>query len=184
MRQTRAGVERRMAKPPRPIKPPQPVADAISEPSSDLDALPPRVRALRDKILEAVSSGDIEALRPAIEWNETPPIFARGARPLAFSQLVEFLRTRSFDGKGAEILAILGAIFEQPYVRVRRGPVETYVWPAFAARQWPDPTPETRIAMYRCSRFANIRLTNDIGLPLIERVGIGADGTWHYFWAG
>ena len=25
---------------------------------------------------------------------------------------------------------------------------------------------------------------NDIGLPIIERVGIGADGTWHYFYSG
>jgi hypothetical protein len=173
-----------MAKTPQPAKPAPPVVETISDPTSDLDALPPRVRALRDKILEAVASGDIENLRPAIEWNETPPIFARGARPLGFSQTIEFLKSRSFDGKGAETLAILAAVLEQPYARTKRGPVENYVWPAFATRQRPDPTPEDRIAMYKCSRFANVLLTNDIGLPLIERVGIGADGTWHYFWAG
>ena len=26
--------------------------------------------------------------------------------------------------------------------------------------------------------------TAAFGLPLIERIGIGADGTWHYFWSG
>jgi hypothetical protein len=38
--------------------------------------------------------------------------------------------------------------------------------------------------MYRCTRFANLALRNDIGLPIMERVGIGADGTWHYFYSG
>jgi len=158
-------------------------AIAISDPSSDIDALPERVRALRNKILEAVAAGDIEALRPAIEWNETPPIFGRD-KPAGFAQAIAYLKQRSFDGKGLEILRILGAVFEQPYARVERGPSIVYVWPAFAARQSPDPAPETRIEMYRCSRFANLGLVNDIGLPLIERVGIGADGTWHYFFSG
>lgn len=158
--------------------------ETISEPSGNLDALPAPVRAMRGRLLSAVAAGDIEALRPAIEFNETPPLFARGGRPVAFSAAIEFLKARSFDGRGAEILAILGAIFEQPYVKATRGRVALYVWPAFAMRQRPDPDPLERIAMYRCARFANIALTNDIGLPMIERVGIGADGTWHYFWAG
>ena len=81
-------------------------------------------------------------------------------------------------------MRILAAVLAQPWARVARGPSVLYVWPAFAARQRPDPTPDERLAMYRCSRFANLGLTNVIGLPLIERVGIGADGVWHYFWAG
>ncbi len=165
------------------LKPgPQP-AERISDPSNDLAALPAPARAMRAKILAAVEAGDIDALRPAIEWNETPPIFGR-ERAVGFAQAIEFLKARSFDGKGAEILRILGAIFDQPYARVSRGPAVLYVWPAFAARQRPDPSPDERVEMYRCSRFANLGLRNDIGLPLIERVGIGADGVWHYFWAG
>ena len=45
-------------------------------------------------------------------------------------------------------------------------------------------TPEAVFAMLACVRFSNLGVRNDIGLPLIERVGIGADGTWHYFWSG
>jgi hypothetical protein len=172
-----------MARPPR-RPPPAPAIERISEPSSDLTALPARVAAMRDKILEAVAAGDIEALRPAIEWNEMPPIFSRGTKPAGFARAIDVLKRRSFDGEGREILAILGAVFAQPYVRTTRGPAETYVWPAFAVRQAPDPSPEERLAMYRCVRFENIALHNDIGLPLIERAGIGADGTWHYFWSG
>ena len=158
--------------------------ERISEPFFDLGLLPPRVAAMREKILDAVDARDIEALRPAIEWNETPPIFARGEKPRGFAQTITFLKTRSFDGKGAETLDLLKAIFAQPYVKVTRGPATTFVWPAFAMRQAPDPEPELRLAMLRCVRFANLGLTNDIRLPLIERLGIGADGTWHYFWSG
>jgi hypothetical protein len=69
-------------------------------------------------------------------------------------------------------------------VKVTRGPATTYAWPAFALRQAPDPPPDLWLAMLTCVRFSNLGVRNDIGLPLIERVGIGADGTWHYFWSG
>ena len=167
--------------PPRPAAPP---VETISDPINDLAALPAAVRAMRDKIFAAAMSGDIEALRPVIEFNETPPLFARGAPLVSFAAAIAFLKARSFDGKGAETLAILRALFEQPYAKIVRGSSVTYIWPAFAAKQGPNPDPDTRIAMYRCSRFANLSLHNDIGLPLIERVGVGADGVWRYFFAG
>ena len=176
-----------MSKPPRNSSPPS--GDSISDPLHDLAALPARVRAMRAKILEAVESGDIENLRAPIEWNETPPIFGRASdrnspRARTFAEAIAALKARSFDGEGRETLRLLAAIFEQPYAKVTRGPVVTYVWPAFAVKQAPNPSPETRLAMYRCARFANLALRNDIGLPIMERVGIGADGTWHFFYSG
>jgi hypothetical protein len=176
-----------MSKQPRSAPPPS--GDQISDPIHDLAALPARVRAMRARILEAVESGDIENLRAPIEWNETPPIFGRAGdrsspRVRSFAAAIEALKARSFDGAGRETLSLLAAIFEQPYAKVTRGPVVTYVWPAFAVKQAPAPSPELRLAMYRCARFANLNLRNDIGLPIMERVGIGADGTWHYFYSG
>ena len=168
---------------------PRPPLAIPSDPLHDLAALPARVRAMRAKILEAVESGDIENLRAPIEWNETPPIFGRAGdrnspRLRTFAEAIAALKARSFDGEGRETLRLLAAIFEQPYAKVTRGPVITFVWPAFAVKQAPDPSPELRLAMYRCARFANLALRNDIGLPIMERVGIGADGTWHYFYSG
>lgn len=172
-----------------PRSAPPMVGERISDPVHDLVLLPARVKAMRAKILEAVDSGDIENLRAPIEWNETLPIFGRAsdrnsARVRTFAEAIEALKARSFDGAGRETLRLLAAIFEQPYAKVTRGPVVTYVWPAFAVKQAPDPSPETRLAMYRCARFANLAVHNDIGLPIIERIGIGADGTWHYFYSG
>ncbi len=170
-------------------QPPPASGEQISEPIHDLAALPARVQAMRAKILAAVASGDIENLRAPIEWNETPPIFGRAGdrnspRVRSFAEAIDALKARSFDGAGRETLSLLAAVFEQPYAKVTRGPSVTYVWPAFAVKQAPAPSPEARIAMYRCTRFENLGLRNDIGLPIMERVGIGADGTWHYFYSG
>jgi hypothetical protein len=150
--------------------------ETIAAPSRDLSALPERVRAMRELILEAVESGDIEDLRRAVERNETLPIFATGAqRPRTFADVVEFLKMRSFDGQGRETLDIIAAIFDQPYAKITRGPVVTYEWPAFPKQ----PDEDERREMWRCMRFASLTSTADtLG---IERVGIGADGTWHYF---
>jgi hypothetical protein len=174
-----------MSQTPRRTAAPPPPVETFSEPSSDLDALPPRVAETRERILSAAQSHDIERLRPAIEWNETLPLFGRGAeRARSFATVIEFLKSYSFDGKGREILALLEAVFEAPYVKSTRGKTEIYIWPSFAVVQKPHPSPDERLAMLRCVRFINLGLTNDIGLPLIQRAGIGADGTWHYFLAG
>ncbi len=165
-------------------KPPQPRTqsrETISPPTRDLAALPERVRAMRELILEAVESGDIEDLRRAIERNETLPIFATGpARPRSFAGAIDFLKAQSFDAHGRETLAIITAIFDQAYARISRGPVVTYEWPAFAARTLGEASEDERREMWRCVRFAGLASSLD-KTPPVERIGIGADGTWHYF---
>ncbi|MBX9757283.1 MAG: hypothetical protein K2Y29_00795 [Beijerinckiaceae bacterium] len=158
--------------------------ETISPPSRDLKALPERVRAMRELILDAVNAGDIEELRPAIERNETLPIFASGpGRPRTFADVVEFLKRRSFDGQGRETLAIIAAIFDQPYVKITRGPSVTYEWPAFASAKIEAPGEDDLLAMYACTRFASLAASPE-SAPPVERIGVGADGTWHYFWSG
>ena len=134
---------------------------------------------MRDLILAAVEARDIELLRPAVERNETLPIFGRGdEQPKRFADAIEALKKRSHDGKGAEVLAILKALFAQPCGRLTQGSSVTYVWPHAALKPgWPQ-DPEARFALMRCVRFANLDALK------LERLGIGADGTWHFFWAG
>jgi hypothetical protein len=138
---------------------------------------------MRELILDAVASGDIEDLRPAIERNETLPIFATGAgRPRTFADAVEFLKRRSFDGEGRETLAIVAAILDEPYVKITRGPVVTYEWPAFASQAAAPSSEKEQLARWRCTRFAALAASGE-SAPPVERIGIGADGTWHYFTA-
>ncbi|MBL8587090.1 MAG: hypothetical protein JNK46_01035 [Methylobacteriaceae bacterium] len=150
-------------------------------PFDDPARLPPRVAALRVKILEACASGMVEALAVPIQWAETPPVFSRGPdRPRGFADIVGFLKRRSFDGEGREMVAILRAVFEQPFVALRRGPFESYGWPAAAWIPLAAPTPEARAALWRCVRFADLSRDD----AALHRAVIGADGTWHSFLAG
>lgn len=154
-----------------------PVTDQISAPILDPAALPARVAALRLKIIEAAASGDIERLRTPIEWNEVPPLFERGLKKGPGFDPLDALKARAFDGGGVEMLAILKAVMEAPCVRIRRGPFESYGWPAFAFTPPKAPDDATRLLMLKCLRFADLGATP----PPWHRVRIGADGTWHTF---
>lgn len=156
--------------------------ETVSPPSSDVAALPAGVRAMRDKILAACETNDIESLRIPIDWNEARPLFARGVR--AGSDPIDVLKSLSFDGKGRETLALARAVLAQSYVRVTRGPFESYEWPAFARHPSPLVNEDEARALWACVRFADLSRSNDAGRPHVMRLGVGADGVWHYFWNG
>lgn len=165
------------------VKTPARKAAAVVEgPLTDLSLLPPRVAALREKILDACASRDVESLKIPIQWAETPPIFLRGpGRPKNFAEIVDFLRARSFDKRGVEMTTILRAVFESPFARRREAGFETWVWPADELL-WPaTPDAENVARLYSYVRFADLGLTDAQGRPLIHSAGIGGDGTWHWF---
>jgi hypothetical protein len=151
--------------------------EQVSAPIDDPSALPPRVAALRLKILEAAGSGDIERLRAPVEWNEIPPLFERGLKKGPGFDPLDALKARSFDRQGAEMLAILKAVMEAPCVRIKRGPFLSYGWPAFAFAPPRAPDAQTRLLMLKCLRFADLGAVP----PPYHRVRIGADAVWHTF---
>jgi hypothetical protein len=154
--------------------------EIVSDPIDDSGLLPPGVAAMRRRILDACAKGDIEALRIPIEWNEVKPLFERGARRPPGEDPIDRLKTLSADGKGYETLATLRAVLRQSCVTVKRGPTVLYVWPAFARRPLVEPSPEERAIVLTCVRFDD--LANHDGAPAPMELGIGADGTWHWFW--
>jgi hypothetical protein len=158
-------------------------ADSVSAPSTDLDALPAPVAAIREKILAALDKNDVEALRIPIDWNEVRPLFAKSGRFKAGTDPIEILKTLSFDGKGRETLSILRNILAQPYVKIMRRPVTIYQWPAFASQ--PDAPSSAEEAQTRWSavRFSDLARSNAEGRPRAARIGIASDGVWHYFWS-
>jgi hypothetical protein len=157
-----------------------PPAEAVSEPIFDVETLPAATRAMREKILAACATGDIEALRIPIDWNELRPMFQRGGAP---GDPIETLTALSFDRKGRESLALARAVLAQPFVRITRGPVTLYEWPAFARRPAPPADEDEARALWRCVRFADLARSNAEGRPHVTRLAIAADGVWHYFWS-
>ncbi len=152
----------------------------VSPPSLDIAALPRGVWRLRARILETVQGGDIDDLEVPLGWNELPPLFMRG-QPGDFDP-VAFLKARSFDRQGREMLGILRAVFTASYVREVRGSVVLYNWPVFPVPLEKAPTPAQQLHPWRCVRFEDLLEKAPDGGPLIHRTSIGEDGTWQYFW--
>jgi hypothetical protein len=172
----RAQPARSTPPPPVPARPPGAVAA-----ETDLEKLPPRVADMRERILDAARSGDPEKLRTPLERNETPPVLQRGGK----GDLVALLRGKSADAEGREAMARLVNLLEAPFARIEAGkPQEMYVWPAFAAMMWETLTPQEWVALYRVVPAAVIRDSLEKRRYLGDRLGLGPDGTWHYFLTG
>ncbi len=155
---------------------------ATPEIRDSTDGLPHPVIEMREAILAAVKSGNIEELLTPIEMNEIKPDFGNGpARdPIAH------LKAQSTSGDGKDILAALEKLLEAPYAIVPLGrDLENnriYMWPSFA---------ETGVSNLTAEQQASLRalVPEQVAADMLAkggsynwwRVGIAADGTWHVF---
>lgn len=159
---------------------------AAPEISRDVETLPANVRRMRALILEAARTGDAEALRKPIEWNEVPPSFGRaaprGARgPAMADELIRAFKTRSGDGQGRETMGQLVNMLAVGHARTGSGAREMFVWPYFAALDPRRLTPDQEVDVHRVMGAAQLAEWREKGRYPFWRLGIGPDGTWHYF---
>jgi hypothetical protein len=140
--------------------------------------LPDKVAAMREAILAAARSGDIEALRTPLEWNELKPEIAAGA----VDDPIAFWKNQSGDGAGRQILAILVSILESQPVSVKSGKeADMYVWPGFAELDLAGLSPAQEVQLYRLVPPAEVKLMREKKAWIGYRLSIGLDGTWHSF---
>jgi len=149
--------------------------------SRDFAALPRGVAAIRVKILEACATGDIEALRIPIDWNELRPLFEIGVRRPAPMDPIEILKRRSFDRQGHDVMRALTAVLNQPYVIEKDGVFSTCVFPALAVLRPEHPTPSEWRAIWSCMLFGDLGRTTATGFPLIQTARFDLEGVWHSF---
>ncbi|WP_186386908.1 hypothetical protein [Stappia sp. TSB10P1A] len=174
-----------------PAAPPEPATDASGAPGVQPEALPevlygeadlPKpVARTRAQLLEAAYAGDLDRLRMVLEANEMMPTLTFGE----MDDPIEFLKASSGDGEGLEVMAILTEILEAGYVHVDKGTAqEMYVWPYFSRIPLARLTREQKVEMYRVVTSGDLADMEAMGAWTFYRVGIGPDGTLHYFVAG
>src|SRR5262249_2201589 len=112
----------------------------------DISKLPPQVQRMRQAILQAAVTGDIEQLRIPIEMNEIQPVFAKSHIP----DPIAYLKSVSADGNGREILALLFNILTAGYAISNPGTKdEMIVWPYHAVIPLNALTPSQEVEIYR-----------------------------------
>lgn len=151
----------------------------VSEPQAV--ALPPAVVAMRDAILEAVQTGQLEDLKAALDLNELKPELAEDN----VTDPVAFWRKNSADGTGGDILAALGLLLEsQPSMQpLGKDPENSglYIWPAFADRPLLQLSKEEDALLAHLERPEMVARMKSSGRYTGWRLVIGADGVWHSF---
>ncbi|MER8902183.1 hypothetical protein [Mesorhizobium sp. M0772] len=148
----------------------------------DLSKLPEPVRRMRDLMVEACVSGDIEKLRPLIGKGDTMTQLSLGeieGDPIAF------LKGLSGDKEGQEILAILEEVLNAGYVHVDVGtPQELYVWPYFFALPLDKLNARQRVELFKIVTAGDYDDMKQFGGYIFYRVGITPAGQWTFFVAG
>lgn len=160
---------------------PAPPRPASVEVLPDNEDLRERVGSMRERLMLAARSGDIGRLGVVFQMNETLPVFTRGGE----RDPVAFWKKASGDGEGREILAILLNILDLPPALINKGtPQEMYVWPYLAHVPLADLSPRQSVDLYRLMTAQDVRDMRTLGSWVFWRLGIGPDGTVHFFLAG
>ena len=148
----------------------------------DLTKLPEPVRRMRELILEAAMSGDLEKLRNLVGIGETATTLSIGGLE---GDPIAFLKEASGDGDGYEILAILTEVLEAGYVHLDKDEgEELYVWPYFFAWPLDKLSPPQKVELFRVLTAGDVEDSQSFGGYVFYRVGIKPDGTWSFFVAG
>lgn len=148
----------------------------------DLSRLPEPVARMRNLLVEAAKSGDIEKLRPLVGQGDAMP-------QLSFGDIegdpVAFLKSLSGDSDGQEILAILEEVLNAGYVHLGEGTDEDlYVWPYFFGIPLDKLDPRQKVELFKIVTAGDYEDMKQYGAYVFYRLGITPEGRWAFFVAG
>lgn len=149
----------------------------------DLDRLPEPVRRMRDRIVEAARTGDIERLRPFLGLGDDTTLLSFGEPD---GDPVQILKGLSGDEEGQEILAILEDVLNAGFVHLDAGtPEEAYVWPYFFGIPLDRLDARQRVELFRIVTAGDVQDMKEAGgMYNFYRAGITPEGRWAFFVAG
>jgi hypothetical protein len=155
-----------------------PQGTAGPESAADLSHLPPAVLRMRDRILAAARTGDLQTLLALMRANGSMPVFSHTQK----QDPTAYWKENYPDSEGVEILSILISILETQPVRIDAStPQETYLWPYFARLPVRSLTPAQKVELFRVVTGSDYKDMLERGRYVFYQVGIGPDGTWRYF---
>jgi len=156
----------------------EPIPDVLY----DISKLPPAVQSMRERLIEAAHSGDIEELRPLIGTGDD---MAQLSVAGIDGDPIEYLKGLAGDEDGQEILAILEEVLLAGYVHLDVGtPEELYVWPYFFAVPIDKLTGPQRVELFKIVTAGDYEEMKAYGSYIFYRVGITPQGQLAFFVAG
>lgn len=157
------------------------VLRAAAGESVQTSELPKHVADLRDDILAAARSGNIDDLKAVFEMSGRPPDVGAGGA----SDPIAALKKQSADGNGREALANLIELLNMPPAAQPFGKdIENnllYIWPYLVDRPLDKLTPAEEVDLYRLVTPAKAAEMHEKKRWLWWCVVIGADGNWLMF---
>ena len=147
----------------------------------DFSKAPEAVRKLRQQIIDAAASGDIEKLRPLITSgsNQARIEGSDDDDPIAA------LKSFSGDPDGLEVLAIIIDLLSTGYAHMDAGtPDEAYVFPYFAGKALNTLTAPEKVELLRIITAGDLADMQEFGNYSFYRIGISPDGKWKFFTSG
>ncbi len=147
----------------------------------DIGKLPEPVQKMRNWIISAARSGDMERMRPPLESGELPPAFSFGSE----TDAIAYWRKVSRDGEGREILAEMLKVLSAGFTVIDPGTAdELFVWPYHAVYPLNKLTGSQKVEFFLLVNPDDARTMEESGVYFGYRAGISADGTWQFFVAG
>lgn len=148
----------------------------------DINAVPEPVRHMRQMLVEAAASGDMERLRPLLGTGAATTDVEVGDTA---GDPINTLKELAGDPDGIEILSSMLNILATGFVHVSPGtPDEAYVWPYFAAKPLSALTPPEKVEMMRIVTSGDYADMVEFGTYSYYRIGISPDGKWKFFRSG
>ncbi|UHS56124.1 hypothetical protein [Agrobacterium vaccinii] len=146
----------------------------------DISKAPEPVRRLRQMIIDAAATGNIEKLRPLVNPGPNQArVDGDGEDPIAA------LKSFSGDPDGLEVLAIIIDLLSTGYAHIDAGtPDEMYVFPYFAGKSLTTLTPPEKVELLRIITAGDLADMQEYGNYSFYRIGISPDGQWKFFTAG
>jgi hypothetical protein len=148
----------------------------------DLAKLPEPVQRMRNQIIEAAKTGELERLRPLLGSGTDQTQLSLGGID---GDPITYLKELAGDEGGQEILAIIEEVLSAGYVHMEPGTAnDFYVWPYFFAIPLDKLTPPQRVELFKIITAGDYEDMKTYGAYIFYRIGITPDGRWSFFIAG